>query len=75
MSAAIQATLKGAGTGLVFTLGLLILVNRPVKAEKAPQCLNQNTSVCEMVERCSGGFESNGTCKWTYTVTRYYWRN
>lgn len=74
MSAATQAAVRGAGIGLAITLGLLILVNRPVKAEKAPQCMNQNTSVCETVERCSGGFEANGTCKWIYTITRYYWK-
>lgn len=61
--------------GAVAALALLTLLTRPARAEKSRDCLNQNTSVCQTVERCSGGFEANGTCKWIYTVTRYYWKN
>jgi hypothetical protein len=62
------------GLGAAATLGLLGVLSRPARAEKVTDCLNQSTSVCQMVETCSGGFEPNGTCKYIYTVTRYYWK-
>lgn len=62
--------------GAMAGLTLLALLNRPVRAAKVdPECLNQNASLCQQIERCSGGFEANGTCKWILTTTRYYWHN
>ncbi len=66
----------GIALGAIATLTLLALFSRPARAAKLdPECLNQNASLCQQIEKCSGGFEPNGTCKWIYTVTRYYWRN
>lgn len=65
-----------AALGAVATLILLALFSRSARAEKAdPECLNRNASLCQQIEKCSGGFEPNGTCKWILTVTRYYWGN
>ena len=75
MHVAIQGPVRALGIGLVATLALLALVSRPAAAAKSSDCLNQNTSACQTIERCSGGFETNGTCRWIYTVTRYYWKN
>jgi hypothetical protein len=63
--------------GLATTLLLLLITARKGVAEKAKadDCLNQNSSVCRMVETCTPkGFEANGTCNWVYTVSRYYWK-
>jgi hypothetical protein len=60
--------------GVIGTLVLLGAVSRPGQAEKAVDCLNQTSSLCQTVERCSGGFEANGSCPWIYTISRYYWR-
>jgi hypothetical protein len=69
-----QGTARAAGAGLLSTLILLALVSKPAAAAKTTDCMNQSTAVCQIVERCSGGFETNGTCKWIYTVNRYYWK-
>lgn len=62
------------GLGALATLALLGALNRPAQAEKSQDCYNNTTSVCQTVETCSGGFEPNGTCKWVYTIKRYYWK-
>jgi hypothetical protein len=71
-------TVSHPSRGLIFgaaaALILLTAVNRPARAAKATECLNQSSAVCQVVERCSGGFEQNGSCKWIYTVNRYYWK-
>jgi hypothetical protein len=59
----------GALGGLV----LLALTSRPSVAAKQDPCNNQTQSLCRTVETCSGGFEPNGTCRWDYTIRRYYW--
>jgi hypothetical protein len=64
------------GAGFLAVIGLLTLVSRPGRAEKSTECRNQNTSVCETVERCTpNGFELNGTCRWNYSISRSYWAN
>lgn len=63
--------------GCAGALLLLTLVSRSGSAEKQPaeDCLNAKDSVCRMVESCTPkGFEANGTCAWTYTVSRSYWK-
>jgi hypothetical protein len=65
---------RAIALGLLGTLVLLGAVSRPGRAQKAADCLNQTTSLCQTVERCSGGFEANGSCNWIYTISRYYWR-
>jgi hypothetical protein len=61
---------------LVATCSLLLLaaVSRPGRAQKSTDCKNQITAVCQTVERCSGGFEANGSCRWMYSISYYYWR-
>jgi len=59
--------------GLLTAIGLLILASSQGHAEKAVECTNRTTSLCQTIERCSGGFESNGSCRWNYSVQRYYW--
>jgi hypothetical protein len=63
--------------GCAGALLLLTLVSRSGAAEKQPadDCLNHKDAVCRMVESCTPkGFETNGTCAWTYTVSRSYWK-
>ena len=59
--------------GSLGALVLLALTSRPGMAAKQDPCGNQTQSLCRTVERCSGGFESNGTCRWDYSIRRYYW--
>jgi hypothetical protein len=70
-------TLKRFGTaaaGFLAAIGLLALATEAGHAEKAKECTNHTTSLCEQVERCTpNGFEANGTCHWIYTIQRYYW--
>lgn len=76
MTPGLLRAFRTATVGALATLGLLAIGTRPAKAAKLnPDCYNTNPALCEQVEKCSGGFEPNGTCKWIYTVTRYYWRN
>jgi hypothetical protein len=72
----LRPLLSGAATaaGLLIALGLLALTSTPSQAAMEEDCRNQTTSLCRTVERCSGGFEQNGTCRWIYTVQRYYWK-
>lgn len=64
------------GLSTLATLLLLGTVQRTASAEKAnpEECYNNTQALCQKIETCSGGFEANGTCKWIYTVTRYYWK-
>lgn len=64
-----------AAVGFVATLALITVATRPAKAAKLEDCMSQNPALCQVIERCSGGFEANGTCKWIYTVSRKYWKN
>ena len=68
------AQARGLALGIVATAGLIAMTSRPVRAEKAPECYNQSTSVCQIVERCTGGFEPNGTCKYMLTTNYSYWK-
>ena len=64
--------------GCAGALLLLTLVARRGVAEKqqADECYNHNSSLCRLVETCTPkGFEDNGSCKWNYTASRYYWKN
>ena len=74
MSTAILGPARTIAIGVLATSVLLTLVSRPARAAKLSECLNQTTSLCQTVERCSGGFEANGSCRWIYTVSRYYWK-
>ena len=65
---------RALGLGAMATLVLLGVLNRPARAEKSTDCQNNTTALCQQVETCSGGFEPNGSCKYLYIVTRYYWK-
>lgn len=74
MFTAIPGPARAVALGLVATLVLLALGSRPASAAKSTDCQNVTEALCQTVERCSGGFEANGSCKWIYTISRYYWR-
>lgn len=74
MLTAIPGPVRAIALGAAATSILVAAVSRPAGAEKALECYNQSTAVCQTIERCSGGFEWNGTCKWILTVTRSYWK-
>lgn len=74
MTISVSRPARGLLIGAASALVLLTAVNRPASAAKSLDCLNQSTAVCQVVEHCSGGFEQNGSCKWTLTVNRYYWK-
>jgi hypothetical protein len=74
MSTAIPRPARAVALGLVATLVLLAVGSRPARAAKSTDCLNVTSALCQTVERCSAGFEANGSCKWIYTISRYYWR-
>lgn len=76
MSQRIAPELLGTVTaGFLAAILLLAVVSRPSHAEKAQACRTGTTSLCETIERCSGGFEPDGSCRWIYTIQRYYWSN
>lgn len=60
---------------ILATLALLLFTSREGHAERATQCTNNTSSLCQQIERCEPvGFESNGSCRWILSTTRYYWR-
>lgn len=71
----IPGPLRATALGVLATSLLVVAGSRPVRAEKALECYNQATALCQIIERCSGGFEADGGCKWIYTVNRTYWKN
>ncbi len=76
MTRTIPAARFSALVGAVLATAALVLMSREGRAERAPQCGNTTSSLCQQIERCEpSGFESNMTCRWNYSVTRYYWRN
>jgi hypothetical protein len=74
MTTTIPAPARHLVLGAVITTLLIALGSQPVRAEKALECYNQSQSVCEKVERCTGGFEANGSCKYMLTTKYSYWR-
>jgi hypothetical protein len=66
----------GAALGAILAgSALLVLTARDGNAERAKQCANNTSSLCQQIERCEPvGFDSNGTCRWIYSISRYYWR-
>lgn len=74
MSLALRRPSRMLAMTVLATLALLGALSRPGRAEKSADCLNHTTSVCQTVERCSGGFEANGSCQWLYTISYYYWK-
>jgi hypothetical protein len=74
-----HAQFAGLTAGILGALVLLTLTSHPAAAKKAdpdPDTCGQGLgSLCRNVETCTPkGFEDNGTCKWTYTSTKTYWR-
>lgn len=70
----------GVVTGIVGAVALLTITARPGIAEKLgpdpDSCGQGRASLCRLVETCEPkGFEVNGTCRWIYTASRYYWRS
>lgn len=63
------------GLGLFGALLLLSLSARPGQAMKEDACWAGTTTLCRSVERCEpNGFDSDGKCRWIYSISRYYWR-
>jgi hypothetical protein len=61
--------------GFLAAAALLLLSTREGNAERAKQCSNNTSSLCQQIERCEPvGFEANGSCRWIYSISRYYWR-
>ncbi len=72
-----NSQLLGTTLGIAGAIVLLALTSRAGMAEKqqADNCDNGYASLCRLVETCTPkGFEANGTCRWIYTASRYYWR-
>ena len=74
MSLTLRRPARMVAVTLLATPVLLGALARPGRAEKSTDCRNQTTSLCQTVERCSGGFEANGSCQWIYTISYYYWK-
>ena len=74
MLTTIPGPVRAIALGALATSILGAAVSRPARAEKSSECYNHTAVLCQTIERCSGGFETNGTCKWIYTITRTYWR-
>jgi hypothetical protein len=74
-----RSHLAGLATGLIGAVLLLAATSRPGVAERLvpdpDNCGQGRASMCRLVETCEPkGFEANGTCRWIYTASKYYWR-
>ena len=75
MTMTIPAPARSLVLGAVIMTVLIALTSRSARGEKALECYNQNPAVCQIVQRCTGGFEANGSCQYMLVTKYSYWKN